>query len=284
LGDIEKQDLYVYVASDSLYVCCPSLNHLLLYAAELFNFYFSYSPEQPTLRGAISYGQRVESNVLTNTDRVVAIPLLDESLPRVHKLEKIRKGSRIFLDPIIPEEAIHPHESYLLRWKRITGKGDRANAEGIMEFLWPRLVWNQHQELVERAERVRTEWSRRLTEKDWRVDEYDRGIMLQLDETLKLFIRSLALSNGESDVQKYLISLLPETSGPKGQAEFEWGLWFQVLKALCEHGGEISNDLRNRILVVKQVLTNEKQLGDFLAELTEDDYAAFKERVYSLLH
>jgi hypothetical protein len=281
LPNLERHDLHVYIVSDSLFVCCPRLEHLLPTAAKLFAFYVSMTPGQPRLRGAISYGEEAGSSIITNTKRVVAIPLLDNSLPRAVKLEKIRKGSRIFIDDNIPEASFARHEAYLLKWKHITGRGESEN--NVTEFLWPRLAYDQSQELLGSAQRIATEWLRRLRETDWSVDEYEHGLMIQLDETLKLFIRSLASFYSEREVRSYLFSLLPQTDDHEGPVVFEWGVWFQALKALCQPKKALSSQLKNHIRVVKEVLARGKHLETFLTELEEMDYADFKECVSPLM-
>ena len=159
--------------------------------------------------------------------------------------------------------------------------GDRENAN-VTEFLWPRVVYDQPRELLLGAKQINAEWSQRLGATDWGEDEYNNGLMIQLDETLKLFIRSLAPFNDDPEVKSYLFSLLPENNH-KGQVVFEWGVWFQAVKALCEPGGVLSDQLKNQIDVMKQILVRDGHIGNFLAELQEVDYAEFKKCVWDLL-
>jgi hypothetical protein len=288
---LEKEDLYVYIVSDSLFVTCPTVRPLLLPVAKLFKHFLGMKPSKPTeplklhmLRGAISYGEEAKTAVIKNSARVTAIPMLDDSLPRATALEKIRNGSRVFLDENVLPALTQDHENCLLRWKNITGKGDpKAN---VTELLWPCVAYEGQRELLDRAEQLRTEWLTLFRTKEWDADEYGKGLMIQLDETLKLFIRSLARSDGEEGTKEYLMSILPQTVEEKIDVKFEWGMWFQALKALSEWkkgADSIDFQVKKRLALVKEILSQESFWEHFLTELEKPDYAAFKERVATFL-
>lgn len=290
LPHLDEHDLYVYIVSDSLFVTCPTVQHLLHPVAMLYKHFLSMEPSRRSeplrlhlLRGAISYGEEAETSVIKNSSRVMAIPMLDDSLPRATALEKIRKGSRIFLDENVPQALTHEHEGSLLRWKHITGKGDpKAN---VGEFLWPCVAYESHEALLQSTERVRTQWLTLLRAKEWDPSEYGQGLMIQLDETLKLFIRSLARCDGEDKVRDYLLSILPKTVSDQSDVKFEWGLWFQVLKVLCEwpaQPGRIDVEVKENLARVREILTQETYWEHFLTELEKPDYAGFKNRVAAL--
>jgi len=291
---LESYDLYVYIVSDSLFVTCPSVQPLLRPVAKLFNHFLSMEPSGRTeplrlnlLRGAISYGEVAEASVLKNSERVIAIPMLDDSLPRATALEKIRKGSRVFLDSIVPESLINDQMKYLLKWEHIPGKGSPKT--NVCEFLWPCLAYeSDHSGLLQSTERIRAQWLTLLRTKEWEASEYEQGLMVQLDETLKLFIRSLARFDDEREVRDCLLSILPKTVDEKTDVTFEWGVWFQALKALCQwstrtHEME-TRVIRDRLELVRNILSNDKSYWDsFLTELEKPDYAAFKKSVAAIL-
>lgn len=288
---LESSDLYVYIVSDSLFVTCPTIEPLLPPIAELFRHFLDLEPSNPTrppelhlLRGAIGYGEEATTSMLRNNPRIMAIPMLDASLPRVTALEKIRPGSRVFLDENLPRASMSKHESYLLRWKEITGKGDfKAN---LAEFLWPLLAYRDCQRLVKSTKRIRKTWLTLLRSKEWNKSEYNQGLMIQLDETLKLFIRSLARLDGKLEARNYLLSILPRTPREETNVEFEWGVWFQVLKALTEISrktGKMDSQLKYAFAVVKEILLQNGYWDLFRGELLRPDYAVFKRAITTLM-
>jgi hypothetical protein len=284
---LEKYDLYVYIVSDSLFVTCPKVEHLLLPIAKLFRHFFNLEQASPTkplqllmLRGAIGYGEEATTSVLKNSTRIITIPMLDASLPRVTALEPIRPGSRVFLDGRLPRALTSKHDACLLHWKMITGRGDPI--PNVQEFLWPCLAY-QHQELLVTTEWIRNQWLMLLRAKEWNDKEYRQGLMIQLDETLKLFIRSIARSGAKVEASNYLSSILPQTSNEVANIEFEWGLWFQVLMALSETSTNIDSHFRDGLVVVKKILLNNDYWNLFTTELEKVDYAVFKEAITAFL-
>jgi hypothetical protein len=289
---LDEYDLYVYIVSDSLFVTCPTVQPLLRPAARLFKRFLSMNPSRSTeplrldlLRGAISYGEAAETTVIKNSRRVIAIPMLDDSLPRATALEKIRPGSRVYLDATVPHSLLRGEARYLLKWRHITGKGDPI--ANVTEFLWPCMACERgFSELIQSTERIRKDWLALLVTKEWVGTEYDQGLMVQLDETLKLFIRSLARFDDERGVGSYLLSILPTSTRDKSDVKFEWGIWFQALKALCESPtrfGQGKAPVRNRLALVKEILSEETYWESFLTELEKPDYANFKRSVSAML-
>src|SRR6185437_10101039 len=125
-----------------------------------------------------------------------------------------------------------------------------------------------------------------LRSKEWDPDEYAQGLMIQLDETLKLFIRSIPRLEVKHGATKYLRSILPKTSHDKSTLKFEWGVWFQALKALSECSNELSSierQVKESVKAVRDILTREDYWDHFRAELEKPDYTLFKQTVNSLL-
>lgn len=288
---LKKEDLYVYIGSDSIWVACPSLQPLLLSTAQLFWHFLSmqtFERDKPLdlelLRGAISYGEIAEVTLIKNNQRLTAIPMLDNSLPRAISLERICPGSRIFLDSNIPVTSISPHERALLHWESITGRC--ASSEPVTEFLWPCMADEPSRSLCQIAERCRGEWLARLRDKKWNQKEYDEGPMLQLDETLKLVIRSLARFDDELEVRDYFMSVLPKGTDEVIDVRFEWGLWFQALKGLCEwsmRSRTISVQVSECLVVVLKILLDLGHWKHFITELKKSDYVGFKKSMGAIL-
>lgn len=288
-------DFYIYIFSDSLFVTCPRVQPLLHPAAKLFRQCLSTAPSIPTeslgihlLRGAIAYGEGVTTSVTANSSRIMVIPLLDTSLVKATTLEKIRPGSRVYLDQDSAREAAITHEHHLYHWQQITGKGPYFGR--ATEFLWPSVAYDTCRELVQSAERIWGKWLSLLGSRKW-ADDYAEGLMIQLDETLKVLIRSVPHREDKLEARDFLLKILPESEADKTDAAFAWGMWFQVFKALieCLPQQETDWELVKRLEIVKGILSrtdgpNKELLWEhFLGELEKPDYAAFRKSVSSLL-
>jgi hypothetical protein len=218
-------DFYAYIFSDSLFVTCPRVQPLLQPAAKLFRQFLSTDPSIPTeslgihlLRGAIAYGEGITSSVTTNSSRIIVIPLLDSSLVQATTLEKTRPGSRVFLDKDSAREIGITHGNHLLHWDLITGKG--AYFGPATEFLWPSVAYDSCSELVQSVERIWEKWMNLLGSCKWDPVEYAKGLMIQLDETLKLFIRSVPHLEDRREARDFLLKMLPESSSDGTDATF----------------------------------------------------------------
>ena len=121
---LSDDDMHLYVFSDTAILTCPRLNPLLEPIARVFSRFIEMQTDirdDPSpilwLRAAISYGKALYVDHLENTTRIRTIPFLDTSLPKAYDLETVRKGSRIFVDPIVGDETFRAHKNWFIRWK-----------------------------------------------------------------------------------------------------------------------------------------------------------------------
>jgi hypothetical protein len=284
---LEEDDIYIYVFSDTLVATCPNLNKLLKPSAKLFEHFLKLTMEKENpvqlmlMRGAISNGSPEASIVLKPSARVITIPILDESFPKAYKLEGLRKGSRIFLDPGLPEVKIGSELKKLssIKWISITGHGQPL--KGVGEFLWPLFSSrNTASELSRTLIKINKIWLKLLRSKEWAIDEYDNSL-LHLDETMKLFIRSLALLPTTAYIQNIIFSLLPEKKSSLINVKFEWGTWFQVLKVIVEAKTCFISlpKLKSKIKLIKNIMKEDFYGDSFLTELEKPDYLNFKNKL-----
>src|SRR5207249_4035842 len=116
------------------------------------------------------------------------------------------------------------------------------------------------------------------------IREYDESL-LHLDETVKLLIRCCPLvANCESYVEM-LLRLLPEVPSDVTATEFEWGVWFQAIRALLQivpADSAQSQKVHDRIRKTKQVLCDNPvhmYWSEFVNELSRSDYRDFKSKL-----
>lgn len=276
-------DINLYVFSDTAIMTCPRLQPLLDIAARMFRHFSEITVDQKRLdhdtallRAAICYGTTAQSNTLSNSSRVTVIPMLDDSLPRAYKLEGIRRGSRVFVDLRAAEELAADCRD-LHHWRFITGRGDPR--PDIFEFFWPRGAYESDQDLLAATERVRRFWLGRLKSAGWGL-EYEDGVMPHLDETLKLFVRSLAAKAEDDTVCRYLFDMLPASEDEIVDVKFEWGVWFQSLKALWECTpirDRMRSELMKRSQSVREFVEKREYWAHFRTELEMPDYSGFKD-------
>ncbi|MFV2044864.1 MAG: hypothetical protein ACC700_16720 [Anaerolineales bacterium] len=286
---IQAKDMYLYVFSDTVILAAPDLSSLLDLSSRLFLQFMSTLSLQRAeelsdlilLRGAISHGNVAESTVLVPSDRVSSVPLLDRSLATAYELEGVRKGSRIFLDPKMSIDRLSTSlKTCIINWQSIPGRGRPQSS--VHEFLWPALVYLQDaQGLARLTIETNKVWLRFLRSRDWSIPEYDK-VLLDFDETLKLCIRSCSVISDSASWVEALMSLLPANSSSVTDVRFEWGVWFQIMKALqegiahdSEFALEVAAAIRRTIAILKQV----NFWDTFLIELKMPDYESFRRRL-----
>jgi hypothetical protein len=285
---MRADDMYLYVFSDTAILTCPSLSPLLEPISALFNHWVDLqgdsgiTPLSLWLRAGISYGEVLYVDHLQNSDRIRTIPFLDTSLPKAYKLETIRKGSRVFIDPAIPDDAFVGSKDVFFRWQQITGHGYAAY--NVTEYLWPAKSQHDTEHLARMTLKLHGWWSKELDKKEWSRDEYYESL-IHLDETVKLLIRtSSAFCAGDSK-RDLLFSLLPKTKSPHKNVRFEWGMWFQVLKGLVESETRCpadTHDVETAFDIVKWILAKGGFFSHFIGELKYSDYSGFGRRLKDL--
>lgn len=281
---LEDNNMYLYVFSDTFIITCPELSLLLKPVSVLFDHFLIYLNDGRKsniwLRGAISYGTILESSLLkdTNHKRLEVISLLDTSLPRAYKYESIRAGSRIFIDPNINGDSFGSSQEYFLKWKKITGHGEEV--KNIGEFLWPAIIYNKSQ-LSSTTMKLYKRWKTLLKSKDWNDYDYQKSIMRQLDETVKLLIRASSKFCSEIQKRTLLFSLLPKSRTNFINVRYEWGFWFQIVKGViedCEMTDSLKQDVKCTFKIVKSILDENDFWLHFLGELKHPDYQSFKKK------
>jgi hypothetical protein len=135
-------------------------------------------------------------------------------------------------------------------------------------------------------------WFRLFTDhpKTWEIAEYDSALY-QLDETIKLCIRSAAFAPPEQAqaVWDQIVSYLP-TERPELatlDARFTWGTWFQIRWTLllmqAKHSFlpdiTVLGDLIARNL---RVVEDVQHMGTFRQELVNPDYAWLRGKLVEL--
>ena len=288
---LKTDDMYLYVFSDTAIMTCPRLEPLLEPLANLFSYFVDLRGDGQSdemtlwLRAAISHGTNLKVEHLQTSDRIRTIPLIDTSLPTAYELESIRKGSRVFVDPSILDESFLSVENFFLKWKQITGRGHYVSS--IREFLWPALHYKESGRLKQVTLKLNNWWSKELNKQKWSKDDYYKGIMIHLDETLKLFIRTCSVFCCEEDIRLALFSLLPanDVQAVRVNIQYEWGVWFQALRGIvenCDLNYSTAEQFESAFINVKTILTNNRYYEHFIGELDYPDYALFKSRLCSM--
>jgi hypothetical protein len=281
LPRLGADDMHLYVFSDTAIITCPTLHPLLQPTADLFWHFLKLrtdvdDPMTLWLRAGVSHGSVLSVDHLHNTDRVRTIPFLDSSLPSAYRLESVRKGSRVFVDPSLPPDAVRTLEPYFVRWKNITGNG--VHVPNVGEFLWPGMSGDGHDRLLETTSSLHRRWSDALAKKEWPRDEYYKRL-IHLDETLKLFVRTASVFTAEAERKKLLVGLLPRSRTRQNNLRYKWGLWFQALRGIVEHcetEGVDRDEFVEDFQTVRDVLGRGQYLEHFLSELKLPDYEAFR--------
>lgn len=282
IPQMDGEDMYLYVHSDTAIVTCPSLGPLLGPISALFSHFVELQSdrrnEQMTLwlRAAISYGRVLSVDHLQNYERVRTIPFLDTSLPTAYKLESIRKGSRVFVDPQIPDDAFHECQDLFFKWQQITGHG--LHVPNVREYLWPARSQSDSDRLAKMTLKVNGWWSEALSSREWSRDAYYESV-IHLDETLKLFIRTAAMFCSEDHKTELLFSLLPKSRARQKNIRYKWGVWFQVLRGIVEHcemSVATAQEVKAAFAVVRTILSDGGYLEHFTSELEFPDYTPFR--------
>lgn len=279
---LSADDMYLYVYSDTAIVTCPRLEPLLGPIADLFGYFVELHDMSDDmtlwLRAAISHGTCLKVDHLQTSDRIRTIPLLDTSLPTAYQLESIRRGSRVFVDPDIPDAAFEECAKLFFKWQQITGRGQYV--ANVREYFWPaKRYYDNGDRLARITLRLNQWWSDELKKRVWPKDDYYDSRMIHLDETLKLFVRTCPVFCSEEQRKKVLFSLLPKTEDHGVNIQYEWGVWFQALRGIVE-GGEMSRsttgEFESAFNRVKAILTKNRYFEHFLGELEFPDYASFR--------
>jgi hypothetical protein len=285
---LSKNDMYIYIFSDTAIITCTHMDKLLDCISRLFAHFIDLMEDKDDeilrlwLRAGISHGIVLTVDHLQNSDRVRTLPFLDPSLPKAYKLESIRKGSRIFIDPAISDKEFEKHKGRLIRWRQITGHGGPVENAG--ECLWPAIAYGENQ-LIEATYTLYQRWLIPLEKRTWSRDDYINSVLYHVDETLKLFIRSVCLSSPRQKKNSLLKSFLPSSSAKQTNIRFKWGFWFQVLKGLAEDLDSSTTESEEFIRVFKTV-EEVIRLGGFLRHFTKEldciDYARFRDILFGL--
>ena len=277
---MKANDMYLYVYSDTAIVTCPRLGPLLEPISDLFDHFFELRADSGDktslwLRAAISHGTVLSVDHLQNYERIRTIPFLDTSLPNAFKLESIRKGSRVFVDPAIPDEAFAEYGDLFFKWRQIAGHGEHV--PNVREYLWPAKSHVDREHLARTTLKVNKVWNEALGKREWSRDDYYGG-MIHLDETLKLFIRTLAVFCPNGRKAEVLFALLPKSDAREKNIRYKWGMWFQALKGLivhCEFDAAGTQEVASAFRTVRTVLKNGGYFQHFMSELKLPDYAPF---------
>lgn len=276
------EDMYLYVHSDTAIITCPKLVPLLDPISALFGHFLELQSgsnnNQMTLwlRAAISYGRVLSVDHLQNSERIRTIPFLDTSLPTAYKLESLRKGSRVFVDPEIPDDEFQAHPDVFVKWQQITGHG--LHVPNIGEYLWPARSHRDSEYLAQMTLKMNGWWSEALRKREWPRDEYYEG-MIHFDETLKLFIRTMAVFCSEDRKREVLLALLPRSKARQKNIRYKWGVWFQVLRGIVEHCEmtvSTAREVETIFGIVKALLSDGGYLEHFMSELEFPDYTPFR--------
>src|SRR6266446_1668714 len=279
---MHADDMYLYVHSDTAIVTCPRLSPLLEPISDLFSYFLELHGDDRNdqmtlwLRAAISYGRVFSVDHVQNSDRVRTIPFLDTSLPTAYKPESIRRGSRVFVDPTIPDEAFRECQELFFKWQQITGHG--YHVPNVREYLWPAKIPRDSDRLAKGTIRLNGLWTKALSKKEWSKDEYNKS-MIHLDETLKLFIMTSSLFCSEDRKREVLFSLLPKSTAPHKNISYKWGVWFQALRGIvenCEMSVSTVQEVETVFGIARTVLSNGGYLDHFMGELEFPDYAPFR--------
>jgi len=219
---------------------------------------------------------------LQNSRRIRTIPFLDTSLPTAYDLESIRKGSRVFVDPSITDAMFGEQARLFYRWRQITGHGEYGH--NVSEYLWPAMAYDDEIRLANITRTLHKSWRQALSKKQWAKEDYFERV-LHMDETVKLFIRTSSRFCTGDRRRDLLFSLLPDVGGDMRNATYEWGVWFQAMKALvegCDPRSVLADDIRAAFETVKEALRKSGYLQHFMNELEYPDYAGFRDGLCAL--
>lgn len=284
-----KADIQINVFSDTVLVGCNSVRVLMRAAAHLFHIFSKYSFSAQSvnglylLRGGISYGQVLSSNAIITAKNVVVADIFDTSLELSYRLEGLRKGSRVFLCNKTYKAASRYPELPCMKWKAITGIG--APIAPAFEYLWPATLFGSGQDFGNSLLHLFQLWRRLFTQRStWSIQEYDRALY-QLDETIKLFIRS-AVHAPEKHLRQILdllMSFMPSADKSLAALDIKyiWGIWFQVLRTMLVlkqmHFRQMPKKEITRFVTVNLKLIDDLgYMTTFIHELENPDYEAFK--------
>jgi hypothetical protein len=285
---LNEDDMYLYVHSDTAIVTCPRLIPLLGPISNLFSHFIEMQSDDGdkqmtlALRAAISYGKVLVVDHLQNSERIRTIPFLDTSLPMAYRLESIRKGSRVFVDPAIPDEEFRDCQDLFIKWQQITGRG--IHVPNVREYLWPAKSHCDGDRLAKTTLKVNGWWIEALSRKQWSSDDYHEST-IHLDETLKLFIRTASRFCTEQHKRDVLFSLLPKSKARQTNICYKWGVWFQALRGIienCDMNVDTVQEVEMVFEIVKTILSNAGYLEHFMSELEFPDYARFRSALSDL--
>jgi hypothetical protein len=277
--------------SDTALVASPNLGVLMEAAAKLF-YVFSLRTSQATipdefflLRGGIAYGEVLTSHSLASGNHVDVADIFDTSLAMAFELETLRKGSRIFLCEDTHAEATKTMINCCHKWHSVTGIGSPVSP--AFEFLWPTALFEPEGRFGEYFDMLCTVWYRLFTaKKDWEIPEYDTALY-QLDETIKLCIRSAARAPRRQARATWdrLVSYLPTERRELAALDvrFTWGTWFQILWALLllkEQHPFLPTQASLRDLIGRnlRIVADLDYIATFQHELENRDYAWFRKK------
>jgi hypothetical protein len=288
-------DIQINVFSDTVLIACDNVSVLMQTAASLFHIFCRYSlparsiDELYLLRGGIAHGEILSSNSITTSKNVVVADIFDTSLGLSYSLQDLRKGSRIFLCDKTYREAVRRSSGICVRWEAITGIG--APIAPAFEFLWTTALLKNGLEFRKLLQNIFSLWLDLFNSRQsWPIKEYDASLY-QLDETLKLLIRS-AVYSPDQDIRAVLhvlSALLPSENGAlaKVDTKYIWGIWFQVLRAILAlqetHSLIIAkNKIINLAKANLKIIDGLNYTPTFAHELENPDYTSFKNRLLAL--
>jgi len=286
---LNTDDMHLYVYSDTVVVTCPRLCPLLKPVADLFGHFVELHDVSGNddmtlwLRAAISHGTGLRVEHLQTSERIRTIPLIDTSLPTAYQLESIRKGSRVFVDPNIPDAAFAGCEKLFVKWQSITGHGNYA--ANVREYLWPAKHYegdDVDNRLGRKMLKLNEWWGEELHMKEWSPEEYKKSRIHHIDETLKLFVRTCSIFCSDDGKKAVLFALLPTIKEHHDDIHFKWGLWFQALRGIvegCEMNQSTTREVKAVFEIVKSVLSNNNYFRHFVSELKLPDYAPFRTKL-----
>jgi len=242
------------------------------------------------LRGGIAYGEVLTSRSLSSSNHVDVAEIFDTSLALAFDLETLRKGSRIFLCEDTYAEATRTSIGCCHKWKAVTGIGSPLSP--AFEFYWPTALFQPEGQFREYFDMLCTVWYRLFTahKSTWEVPEYDSSLY-QLDETIKLCIRSAAFAPREQarGIWDLLLAHLPTERSELTSLDFRftWGTWFQILWVLLVMSEKYSflptaAPLRDLIDGNLRIIEGLNYIATFRHELENPDYSWFRGKLAML--
>jgi|GEM_PF-4320302 len=287
----ENPDIHISIFSDTVLVACSEIATLLTGASKLFYLYSSkslqaqYTDELFLLRGGIAYGEVLNDQAITPSACVDVSRIFDTGLALAYHLEGIRKGSRIFL--CRPTFETMPQENAPCEeWKAVTGIGEPISP--AFEYYWPVSLFDHDNTFCRFTNDLFTLWRTLFAKSQvWEVKDYDKALY-QLDETIKLCVRSAAYSPSDLAVATAaaLKGMLP-TFDPqlaKLDIRFTWGTWFQILRTLLQlqekHPSLFSaQEVERTVAETLTVVSSKGYMDTFLTELENPDYQSFGQKL-----